>query len=266
MGFSQSPILDVTATRRDADLAVAWRSSAPAGSVYQVYLGGRLAWHGTRASCHVPYPRTPVQVEVGVVPASEETADHSASLPAAPGGGRRVTLTWAGGTYLDPAIAGYHVYSGAAPGGAVSYASPVGTVAAYSAGLATDGYGMGGYGAGGYGAAAARYSWTSPPLEPGSWDFAVVPFDSAGNEGALRTTSAAVAGPPRPPARGSDGKRVRYTLGRTAAGGYGTGGYGAGGYGTGGGYGSGGYGAGGYGVGAGAGAPYVTLAWLASPA
>ena len=60
---------------------------------------------------------------------------------------------------------------------------------AYTAGVITDGFGYGGFGDGGFGEAAGSYSWTSGALTSGVWNFAVVPFDTAGNEGTGATTT-----------------------------------------------------------------------------
>ncbi len=272
MSFDQTAIQDVTVAQRDAELAVSWVSLAPDPTTFQVYLNGTLAWSGSARTCVVPYPNLTgqgqgrsVQIDVGTVLESEATTSFSGSLPAVAGGGQRVTLEWLGGTFLDLAITGFHVYQGTAPSGAVDYSSPVGTVAAYPQDLLLDGYGMGPYGQGGYGHAASSYSWTSTPLAAGTWNFGIKPFRLAGDEGTAATTSAVVSGPPRPPARNASGQRLTYEYKRGTPGGYGSGGYGAGGYGTGAGYGSGGYGLGGYGVGEGDGLPYLTLTWLSSP-
>lgn len=269
MSFDQTTIQDVTAGRVDAELRVSWRSYAPGGTTFQVYLSGMLAWAGSERSCVLPYPGPgpegrQVRVDVGVVAPGEDAADFSAGLPAVPGGGQRVSLGWLGGAFLDPSIAGFHVYQGTSPGGAVDYSAPVGTVTAYPLGIVLDGYGVGGYGLGGYGSAASSYSWTSKPLASGTWNFAVKAFRAAGDEGPAATVSATVTGPPRPPARDANGARAGYQLKHGPPGGYGSGPYGDGGYGTGG-YGFGGYGEGAYGAAAGDGPPYATISWQASP-
>jgi hypothetical protein len=270
VAFSQTTIQDVAVTRADAELAVSWFASDPEGTWYQVYVDRVLSWHGTRRRCVVPFPHhtgsQSLRIEVGSVLPSEAGQDFSASLPTPPGGGMRFTLGWQGGAFLGADIAGFHIYTGLTPGGAVNYAEPVDTVTAYPQGLVNDGFGMGGFGSGGYGSAGGDYSWTSEPVSPGTWNYAVRSFDAAGNESSSVTGSVTVAGPPRPPARNASGRRLTYTLNRTAAGGFGTGGFGSGGFGTGAGFGAGGFGDGGFGAGAGEGLPYVTLSWLASPA
>lgn len=270
MSFSQATIRDVTIGRRDAELAVSWVSSSASGTWFQVYVDGDLAWYGTARTCLLPHPSQAsrgqsIRIEVGTVAAAEVQDDFSASLPAAIGGGQRVTLSWIGGTCLAADIEGFHVYQGTTAGGAVDYSAPVATIAAYPQGVLMDGFGMGGFGDPGFGCIASSYAWTSKPLTPGTWNFAVKPFDLAGNEGSATTSSATVAGPLRPPARDTNGRRVAYTLNRSTAGGFGTGGFGAGGFADGTGFGLGGFGLGGFGAGAGLGDPYVTLTWQASP-
>jgi len=259
MPFDNSPIADVLPRRADAELSVSWSSTAPAGTVYQVYLNRVLAWHGTRRYCVLPHPTARARIDVGAVLAAEARTDFSASLPSVPGGGQRITLAWVGGSYLGGSIEGFRVYLGLAPGGAVSYARPVATISAYTGHVTTDGYGLGGYNLGVYGLAASNYTWTSGPLAPGTWNTAVVPFDTAGNDGAIQTAAVTLAGPPGPPTGAA------YILNHQAPGGYGSGGYDVGGYGVGTGYNVGGYGVGPYGTGEPEGLPFVTLSWIASP-
>jgi hypothetical protein len=218
MPFSQANFSATTATLHGADLIVAWVSTDPDGTLFQVYVNRVLAWHGTSRTCVLPAPAagSPTRIDVGAVGSSEGLIDLSASLPTPPGGGDRVKLAWVGGSYLGTDIAGYHVYSGTAAGGAVSYATPIATIPAYIQGIATDGYGVGGYGQGGYGSAPSSYSWTSDPLVGGTWNFGVKPFDDAGNEGTPQTTSAVVAAPPNPPAANAAGKRLTYAYNPTS--------------------------------------------------
>jgi hypothetical protein len=217
MAFSQATITDARAARDGVDLVLTWTSSAPAGTLFQVYVSGGLAWHGTARSCVLPAPPAggSARIDVGAVAATEGLTDFSASLPAPAGGGDRVTLSWLGGSYLAADIAGFRVYSGTVPGGAVSYAAPVATIAAYTQGVVSGGYGTGGYGTGRYGNSAGSYSWTSGPLAGGTWNFAVKPFDVVGNEGAAQATAAVVAAPPPPPAANAAGKRMTYTYNST---------------------------------------------------
>lgn len=246
MSFDDSGILDVTAAPADAEVIVSWASSSPAGTVYQVYQDGRHVWSGAGRSAHLPRPTGPARYQVGAVGPGEDWADFSGSLPVPPGGGSRLTLAWQGGLFLSPALAGYSIYLGTVPGGAVNYAAPVGKVAAYGQASVTNGYGQGGYGAGGYGNSSASYSWQSGLLRSGTWNAAIIPYDRLGNTGTPATTSAVVAVPPGPVPR-VGGQRVAYSLNRTGSGGYGSGGYGVGGYGV------------------GVGSLYATLGWAASP-
>ena len=245
MSFDQSTITDVSPVCRDADLAVSWTSTAPAGTWFQLYLGGVWTWCGTERTAVVPMPPANVRIDVGAVLPDEAELDLSADLTASPGGGSRINLGWLGGSFESPNLAGWHVYTGTAPGGAGSYTAPAGSVTAYPGGIVTDGWGLGGWNSGGWGSTAGAFSWTSAPVLSGVWNVAVVPFDSAGNEGTGTTGTVTIAGPPQPPARNAAGRRV------TAAVDYGSGDWGAGAWG------SGGWGA--------ASAPFVVLNWLASP-
>jgi hypothetical protein len=251
--FNPGPIRDVAATVSDAQLRVSWASSATPGSVYQVYLDRALVWSGTATSCVLPHPTGRVQIDVGVVSSANARVDQSRALPAVPGGGGRIALSWQGGAFLGADTAAFAVFLGAAPGAAVNLAgSPIATMTAYPQGLAMDGFGMGGFGSGGFGSAASTYAWTSPPLAPGVWNLAVCAVDSAGNLGPAQTVAQTVVGPPAPPARNAEGLRLTATPGRLASPGPDAGGFGQGGFGQ-----------GGYGVGGLDGAPFVTLNWLA---
>jgi hypothetical protein len=215
MAFDPSPITAIRAFLDGAELFVTWTSTAPPGSYYQVYVGHRLAWHGTALGCVTVLPVHAAAIHVGTVQASEIKTNFSGSLASVGGSGNRVTLNWTGGTYLDPTgnddVVGFHVYRGTTPGGAVDYSKPVGTVAAYSAGVILDGWGLGRWGKGGWGRADSSYSWTSPPLSRGTWNFAINVFNSAGIESPALTASQAVAGPPNPPAMDAQGQRLTYS-------------------------------------------------------
>lgn len=247
MPFDDSVITDLTVTPEDTEVVVAWHSSAPAGTLFQVYEENRHVWSGTARSARLHRPPGLTRYNVGSVAADEGDVNFASSLPVSPGGGSRVNLSWQGGTFLSSDIAGFRVYMGTVPGGAVDYSAPVGTVPAYTQAAVTSGYGLGGYGAGGYGNSSASYSWASGLLRAGTWNAAVVPYDRVGNTGPPMTVSRAVTGPPRPIPRAVNGKRVAYTLHRSSSGGYGSSGYGVGGYGL------------------GPGSQYATLSWSASP-
>lgn len=230
MAFSQATVTGPTLSRSGVHLKADWSSTSPAGTLFQLYTDGVLAWWGTDRSVLLPWPRDVVEVQVGTVAAGEGATDFSASLPA--GHPSRALLSWQGGYWQADDLVAFEVYSSAAPGGAVDYTTALATVAAAGNAAAPDGYGMGGYGAGGYGSAAGTYTWRSGRLAAGTWTFAVVPVDAAGNRPASPATVAFVsAAPPQPPAPFADGTRLAYTLTPAALTGYGSGGYGAGGYG-----------------------------------
>lgn len=212
MSFSSADIVDVSITSHDADLRVTWTSTAAAGSVYQVYLNRRLAWHGAALACVLPNPGGVVRVDVGTVATTEASTDLSSTIPDPAGGGNRLRVTWVGGSFLGD-VRWYRVYTGTVPGGAVSYTTPVATLAAYGAGIVQDGYGVGPYGGGTYGHPAVSYAWESGPLAPGTWHVGIVPVDSAGNAGTATETTATVSGPPGAPARNAAGERLTATVG-----------------------------------------------------
>lgn len=206
MAFDDSGIAGLTLAASGANLFLRWSGPGPA---YQVYVDGRLAWSGPAAACVLPRPREMAEIRVGAVAAGEVNADLGATLPGRGGTGNRAELAWTGGSYLAEALAGFRVYGSAAPGAAVDYGAPLADVPAYVAGQVNDGYGLGGYGEGGYGRAASSYSWTSGRLGPGTWTFAVVPYDAAGNACAAPTTAAVtIEAPPRPPAPDGAGRRL----------------------------------------------------------
>ena len=212
MAFSQASIVGDPVVRQvGAELSVSWTSTAAAGTLFQLYLNQRLTWWGTARSVRLPLPREAAWIDVGTVGPTEGAVDFSASLTAPPLD--RVRLDWAGGTWESPTLAGFHVYQSPTPGAAISYAAPVGDVP-YSAGdHPYGGYGFGGYGQGGYGTVNFAYSWTSARLSAGVWQFAVAPYDAAGNEaGTPATATVTLALPPRPPLAFADGLRLHYTL------------------------------------------------------
>lgn len=200
---------NVSIRRVGMDLVVSWDTGDPPGTAYQVYCNGRLAWHGLATETRLPYPRARCRIELMTVALANRHVDGSSGLPAA--SSSRVRLTWRGGAYLAADVVGFAVYGGTTPGGAVSYASRLGYVPLSSGTADPGGYGVGGYGYGLYGQAAGDYAWTSPPLAPGSWNFAVKSVDAAGNEGTAATVTVAVDAAPEPPAANSQGLRLSYT-------------------------------------------------------
>jgi hypothetical protein len=220
MAFSQTGITNVRVLADGAELFVAWTSTVPAGTTYQVYVDRRLAWYGTSQRCHVPIPAGGVGrniwVDVGTVDADEPTIDYSSSLAAPGGRTERAQLSWSGGTYLDPTgqddIQGFQIFQSPAPGSPVDMTSAVDSVIAYPGGWINDGFGKGGFGGGGFGRAATAYDWQSGPLDSGAWQFAVFPFDKAGNlQNTGQSATVTINAAPRPPAPNAAGSRLTLT-------------------------------------------------------
>jgi hypothetical protein len=141
--------------------------------------------------------------------------DFSSSLPLDAGMSTRASLSWLGGTYLDPSglddVQGFYIYGATAPGGPVDYTTPSATILAYPGGWISDGFGLGGFGQGGFGRSATSYSWESIPLGSGTWSFAVVPYDAAGNSRTPgQIASVTIAEAPLPPAATTDGTPLSY--------------------------------------------------------
>ncbi len=212
--FDQSSITEVKPPVWDGSaLHLEWTSTAPPGTVFQVYVARVLVWYGTSTWVAIPMPSSLVRIDIGAVGPGEATTDFSAMLPDAPQD--RARLSWLGGTYLDPTgnddVSGFRVYGEVLRGGGIDYENPLAEICAYPGGILTDGFGLGGYGQGGFGRAASSYSWTSPALQSGTWSFAVASVDAAGNQGAWAVTSIGILAPPRPPAAFPDGSRLMYT-------------------------------------------------------
>ena len=212
MPFDQSSIIEVRPPFWDGStLQLSWISTAPLGSTFQVYVGRRLAWYGKSRWVALPMPSSRVRIDVGVVAPGESMVDFSASLPHTPED--RVTLSWLGGSYLDPSgnddVVGFRVYGSRRPGWGGYESEPLAQIPAYPGGEPIDGYGLGGFGQGGVGRSASTYSWTSPALDAGTWSFAVASYDAAGNQAPPAVMSAVVTAPPRPPAAADDGSRLR---------------------------------------------------------
>jgi len=211
VGFSQAAITSVNPpVPSGGQVWISWTSSSPAGTWFQVYVDEQLTWWGQQLAIWLPIPIEGVlRVDIGTVLPGEEQTDFSADLPAGPN--REVTLTWRGGTYEGADLGGFHVYGENWPGAGIGYSTPLATIAAYPAGIVTDGFGFGGFGYGGFGESAGSYTWTSRSLTAGTWNWAVKPFDLAGNEGAAVTTAVAINVPPLEPAAYPDRTRLHYT-------------------------------------------------------
>lgn len=219
MPFSQSSITGLRVVPNGAQILVQWNTTAPVGTWFQVYIGGKLAARTTRTRAWLPAPtgQGKPSVQVGAVDAAEKDWDFSLALPGIVGAQTMVHLTWAGGRYLGPRIAGFGIFRGATPGAAPDYSAPVAFVPLYRNGIVLDGYGMGGYGAGGYGSAGSDYSWTSGPLGSGDWKFAILPIDDAGNwssAGAVVQTFT-IASPPSSPPAFPTGEQIRISYNPT---------------------------------------------------
>lgn len=213
MPFDQSSITGVEPPRWDGSaLQISWTSTAPPGTVFQVYVDRVLAWHGTSRWVAITMPREPARIDIGAVGPGEASRDFSSTLPAAPS--NRAELRWLGGTFLTPDdddISGFRVFGEPSPGAGIDMTKPLAEIQAYPGGLILDGFGLGGFGQGGFGRASSSYRWTSPPLASGVWSFAVASFDKAGNQGNVVTTSVQIKAPPRTPGLYDDGTRLKYS-------------------------------------------------------
>ena len=143
-------------------------------------------------------PTSISRIDIGTVSSSDSQTNFQAELSPAPV--RRATLSWLGGTFQSSDIAGFHVYGEPTPGAGIDYTTVLDVVPAYVAGIITDGFGYGGFGQGGFGQSAGSYTWTSPPLSAGTWNWGIKSFDFAGNEGAAQTAAVTICAPPLPPA------------------------------------------------------------------
>lgn len=214
MPFDQSTIIAVLPpVPHGPQWLLAWTTTSPAGTWWQIYIDGAFAWSGQETQVMLPAPDL-ARVAIGAVLPGEANTDFSGSLP--PGPLRRALLTWLGGLFEAADLASFNVYQAAGPGVAVTLSKPIATITAYPAGIIFDGYGYGGYGQGGYGSSAGSYSWESGVLADGDWQFAVVPVDAVGNLGAPSYITVTIAAPPSEPPPFADGSRLHYSLAPTA--------------------------------------------------
>jgi hypothetical protein len=199
--FNLGSIVQVYPPRyRGGQVTISWQSSAPAGTWFQLYLDGVLAWAGPTTSVTMPIPSGTVRIDIGSVPAGSEWTSFASALPPAPK--RRATLSWSGGRYLGADLVGFHVYG---PSGLLK------TITAYPGSIYTDGFGLGGFGSGGMGSSAGSYLYVSDALSSGTWNFTIKPFDAAGNEGSAQAAAVTLTVPPgTPPAFGTTQTRLQY--------------------------------------------------------
>jgi len=206
--FDPTQITDIFVQPDGAEALVTWTSTAVAGSWFQVYVDRKFVTYTQelRATISSPPSGVDAQIVVGVVDDGEQTTDFSSSIA---GLANIVKLAWLGGSWESPNISGFHVY-GSPVNGSINYSTVLATIVAYPQGISQDGWGLGGWGLGGWGQASTRYSWTSGRLASGTWHFGVKPYDTAGNEGTAQETTVVIIGPPNPPARNAQAKRLTY--------------------------------------------------------
>jgi hypothetical protein len=210
MSFSQTSILSVNPpVQNGTQLLLSWTSTAPEGTLYQVYLNQQLAWCGLGLACSISMPTALSRIDIGTVASADVQANLVSELPATPS--RQATLSWLGGTFQGADIGGFHIYGELTPGSGIDYTTIVATIPAYIAGIITDGFGYGGFGQGGFGQSAGSYSWTSQPLSGGTWNWSVTSYDTAGNEGDVQTAAVTITAAPLPPSPFANMSRLEYT-------------------------------------------------------
>lgn len=208
-GFDTSSITSVNPlVYSNGEVGISWVSTAPSGTFYQVYENNNLVYVGQRTYCWIPIPEGLTYYTIGTVGAANQNVSYAASLPPIPR--TRALLKWAGGTFEGADLDSFLVY-GSPVNGSVSYTTPLATITAYPQSAISDGYGDGGYGDGGFGEAASYYQWESESLKTGTWSFAVVPVDHAGNHGTAQTASIYILAPPGEPSVLTRTSRVTYT-------------------------------------------------------
>lgn len=192
--FDQSTVASVNApTYANGQVFVSWNPTT-AGLLWQVYINSSLSYEGHKTGVWLSVPSGGVaRCDIGSILDSEAGTDFSSSLPSAPA--RRVKLSFNAGTELGADLDHFVIYGESTPGGGIDYSAPLATLSAF---------------AGGDPVVDGQYSWVSGPLYSGTWNFAVVPVDVAGNKGTLQATSATVAVPPGEPGLFSDGSRLKY--------------------------------------------------------
>jgi hypothetical protein len=215
MAFDQSTITHVNPpVRQGAEWKISWVSTSAPGTWWQIYINRVLAWSGQTTRVTLPVAVN-AHVDIGAVANGEEYTDLSGELPAAPAG-RRAQLTWTGSDYQSGTLAGFYVYSGDSPGAAADTSKPVGDITAHPGNINVSGYGYGPYGQTPYGYGSGTYSWISEQLANGTWNFAIVPYDSAGNAGTSSPVSVTINAPPQEVPPFADGLRLHYTFSSSA--------------------------------------------------
>lgn len=209
MAFNPSTITSVDPPEFEAGhVVLRWQSPDPVGTWYQVYLDGRLVWWGIETQATIPYPSGRVRIDIGVVANGEQETDFSGSIVTRSNCAR---LDWKGGAIQAPDLASFRIYGEHSPGAGIDYITPIDEITAFPGDVYLDGFGMGGFGEGSFGTSIVLFSWVSNPLAGGTWAFAVVPVDTAGNEGVPRLGTQHIVAPPGPPGLNAFGQRLTYT-------------------------------------------------------
>jgi hypothetical protein len=208
MAFDTSAITSVSHQYQGGHLILSWTTSADPGVFFQIYAGSDLVAVTQALTAALTPPRGTglTEIRIGAVGPGEQMTDFSSSFTPA---SNRATLSWLGGAYQGDNLGCFRIYGAPSPGAPVSYAKPLATIVAYEQGDDSEGYGKGAYGSGGYGD-ANTFTWTSQPLKPGTWSFAIVSVSRSGNEGTPMVAPVTIVGPPMPPARNTAGKRLTY--------------------------------------------------------
>lgn len=213
MSFDESVITSIAPPLfQSGHLILSWTSTAAAGTWYQVYVQGVLSDATQALTSTIAAPAGTVEVRIGSVTSGEQHTDFSSSFVTL---ANKATLSWSGGAFEGSNLMGFHVYGSSVPGGPVDYTRLLATIVAFEQGDTSEGYSLGGYSGGGYGD-ANPFTWTSGPLDGGTWTFAVVPYSEAGNEGVGAAATVNIIAPPKPPARNAQGQRLTYTYSPSA--------------------------------------------------
>ena len=110
-GFQSTYLGHAAAPAQATESAVtAWAATGSAGDGLVPGLSeGAARLVGPDDLARIAMPTVgPVRIDIGTVLPGEEQTDFSADLPSAPA--RRAELSWLGGTFEDPDIAGFRVF------------------------------------------------------------------------------------------------------------------------------------------------------------